>query len=87
MHIVGDPAPNVSGFHMFVRLKRAFDIQHALKALHSRCWLHGLGYHMISKSGQLLDRSIVDINVGSPERLIFTAPPLLGDGIVRETQY
>ena len=87
VHIVGDPAPNVSGFHMFVRLKRAFDIPHALKALHSRCWLHGLGYHMISKSGQLLDRSIVDITVGSPERLIFTAPPLLGEGIVRETQY
>jgi hypothetical protein len=36
---------------MFVRLKRAADIPHALKALHSRCWLHGLGYHMISKSG------------------------------------
>ena len=87
VHIVGDPAPNVSGFHMFVRLKRVFDIPHALKALHSRCWLHGLGYHMISKSGHLLDRSIVDITVGSPERLIFTAPPVLGEGIVREHQY
>jgi len=87
VHIVGDPAPNVSGFHMFVRLKRAADIPQALKALHSRCWLHGLGYHMISKSGHLLDRSIVDITVGSPERLIFTAPPVLGEGIVREHQY
>lgn len=87
VHIVGDPAPNVSGFHMFVRLKRAIDIPQALKALHSRSWLHGLGYHMISKSGHLLDRSIVDITVGSPERLIFTAPPVLGEGIVREHQY
>ena len=87
VHIIGDPAPSVSGFHMFVRLKRAADIPHALKALHSRCWLHGLGYHMISKSGHLLDRSIVDITVGSPERLIFTAPPILGEGIVREHQY
>ena len=87
VHIVGDPAPNVSGFHMFVRLKRAIDIPQALKALHSRCWLHGLGYHMISKSGHLLDRSIVDITVGSPERLIFTAPPVLGEGIVRGHQY
>ena len=87
VHIVGDPAPNVSGFHMFVRLKRAIDIPQALKALHSRCWLHGLGYHMISKSGLLLDRSIVDITVGSPERLIFTAPPVLGEGIVRGHQY
>jgi hypothetical protein len=87
VHVVGEPAPKISGFHMFVRLKRAADIPQALKALHSRCWLHGLGYHMISKSGQLLDRSIVDITVGSPERLIFTAPPLLGEGIARERQY
>ena len=87
VHIIGDPAPSVSGFHMFVRLKRAADIPQALKTLHSRCWLHGLGYHMISKSGHLLDRSIVDITVGSPERLIFTAPPVLGEGIVRKHQY
>lgn len=87
VHIIGDPAPSVSGFHMFVRLKRATDIPQALKTLHSRCWLNGLGYHMISKSGHLLDRSIVDITVGSPERLIFTAPPILGEGIVREHQY
>ena len=87
VHVVGHPAPKISGFHMFVRLKRAADIPQALKALHYRCWLHGLGYHMISRSGQLLDRSIVDITVGSPERLIFTAPPVLGKGIIRQRQY
>ena len=87
VHVVGHPAPKIIGFHMFVRLKRAADIPQALKALHYRCWLHGLGYHMISRSGQLLDRSIVDITVGSPERLIFTAPPVLGKGIIRQRQY
>ena len=87
VHVVGEPAPKISGFHMFVRLKRAADIPQALKALHYRCWLHGLGYHMISRSGHLLDRSIVDITVGSPERLIFTAPPVLGKGIIRQRQY
>ena len=87
VHVVGHPAPKISGFHMFVRLKRAADIPQALKALHYRCWLHGFGYHMISRSGQLLDRSIVDITVGSPERLIFTAPPVLGKGIIRQRQY
>lgn len=87
VHVVGHPAPKISGFHMFVRLKRAADIPQALKALHYRCWLHGLGYHMISRSGHLLDRSIVDITVGSPERLIFTAPPVLGKGIIRQRQY
>ena len=84
VHIIGQEPCDNSGFHMFVRLKRAVDIPQALQALHSNCWLHGLGYHMISKSGRLLDRSIVDITVGSPERLIFTAPPILDDGIARE---
>jgi hypothetical protein len=30
-----------------------------------------------------LDRSIIDVSVGSPERLIFTADPILLDGIQR----
>ena len=37
VHVVGHPAPKISGFHMFVRLKRAADIPQALKALHYRC--------------------------------------------------
>ena len=84
VHIIGQVPCYNGGFHMFVRLKMAVDIPQALQALHSACWLHGFGYHMTSKSGHLLDRSIVDITVGSPERLIFTAPPILDDGIARE---
>ena len=32
----------------------------------------------------MLDRSIIDISVGSPERLIFTSPPILGPNVLRE---
>jgi hypothetical protein len=82
--IAGETPANATGFHMFVRLKSASDIPSALRALHARCWQHGLGYHLISKSGQMLDRSIIDVSVGSPERLIFTAPPILGPNVLRE---
>ena len=75
--VAGETPADATGFHMFVRLKSASDIPSALRALHAKCWQHGLGYHLISKSGQMLDRSIIDVSVGSPERLIFTAPPYL----------
>ena len=72
---------------MFVRLQKAQQIPQSLLALHARCWENGLGYFIISKSGQLLDRSIIDVSVGSPERLIFTADPILGIGVKRDLQH
>lgn len=84
VYIAGETPANETSFHMVVRIKSAMDIPSALKALHARCWQNGLGYHLISKSGQMLDRSIIDISVGSPERLIFTSPPILGPNVLRE---
>ena len=83
VYLAGTQPSNTAGFHMFVRLRNASQVPKALKALHAKCWDCGLGYHLISKSGQQLDRSIVDVSVGSPERLIFTADPILLDGIKR----
>jgi hypothetical protein len=37
----------------------------------------------LSKSGAVLIRSIVDVAVGSPERLIFEAPPILTHPVIR----
>src|SRR5262249_55497703 len=53
------------------------DTERFLRALHSRCWLHGLGWMMVSKSGSLLERSIIDRMVGAPERLVFEGAPIL----------
>ena len=87
VHIEGDTHNNANGFHTFVRLQKAQQIPQSLLALHARCWENGLGYFIISKSGQLLDRSIIDVSVGSPERLIFTADPILGIGVKRDLQH
>lgn len=71
------------GLHRFVRMRTAGSIPATIKALHHLAWLSGLGWIMISASGVMLTRSIVDASVGSPERLIFEAPPILGEGVWR----
>jgi len=83
VHLPDTEPAAANGFHMFVRIKNARAIPQTLQALHARCWDNGYGYHLISKSGQQLDRSLIDVSVGSPERLIFTADPILSDGILR----
>ena len=47
------------------------------RRLHERCWLAGFGWMMVSASGALLERSIVDRTVGGAERLVFEGGPIL----------
>ncbi len=51
--------------------------------LYQALWKKGHGYIKISKSGQSLDRSLVDAAVWQPERIDFAAEPVLGDGLER----
>src|SRR5262249_55684622 len=55
-----------------------------LKTLHDRCWLEGLGWYWVGKAGQLLERSIIDCAVATPEHLCFEGPPLLGPGLAQD---
>jgi hypothetical protein len=51
------------------------DAKRFLYTLHDRCWLAGLAWYIVGKSGSLLERSIIDRMVGMPERLVFEAAP------------
>lgn len=66
---------------MYVLIKDGADaerfFERFLKAFHERCWLAGFGWLMVGISGQLLERSIVDRVVGSPERLALKGQPIL----------
>jgi hypothetical protein len=73
----GEPIPGSDGEHHFVLVLDGSDIARCLKDLHDRCWFHGLGWHMIGRAGQLLERSIVDRMVGSGERLCFEGAPVV----------
>jgi DNA polymerase I-like protein with 3'-5' exonuclease and polymerase domains len=69
--------PGSDGVHVYVEVKDGGDSERFLRALHDRCWLAGFGWMMVSTSGALLERSIVDRMVGGPERLVFEGGPVL----------
>ena len=73
----GEALPESDGVHVYVAAKDGADSERFLRALHDRCWLAGFGWMMVSSSGALLERSIVDRMVGGPERLVFEGGPVL----------
>jgi hypothetical protein len=73
----GEKLPGSGGVHVFIGIRDGADSERFLKGLHDRCWLAGLGWLMVGGGGQLLERSIVDRVVGSPERLVFEGKPIL----------
>lgn len=73
----GEKLRGSNGLHVFVLVADGADIERFLRNLHERCWLAGLGWNMIGAGGKLLERSIVDRMVGSPERLVFEGKPVL----------
>jgi hypothetical protein len=73
----GEQFHGSGGSHFYVLIKDGVDAERFLKAFHDRCWLAGFGWSMVGISGQLLERSIVDRVVGSPERLAFEGQPIV----------
>ena len=83
VHLEGADPADATGFHLFTLVEDARQSKDILDELMRRAWAAGLAWHIISKSGALLPRSIIDASVGTPERLVFTAPPELGPGVYR----
>lgn len=88
----GQEFPSSGGLHVYLLVEDGSDIPRALGALFDLMWLAGLGWYMIAKDGNLLDRSVIDRMVGSPERLVFEGapmlvPPLVQDAAAREAAY
>jgi hypothetical protein len=78
----GESYPS-SGEHVYLLVGDGSDAERFLSTLHKRAWLAGLGWHVVGKAGQLLDRSIVDRAVAGAERLVFEAPPDLEQPLVQ----
>ena len=70
-----------SGFHLYIFPELASDTPRFLDVLGKRLWLAGFGRIEISRSGACLVRTVVDLAVGSPERLDFVAGAVCGKGI------
>jgi hypothetical protein len=73
----GEQFVSSGGVHHYVLVKDGGDIERFLRDLHERCWQRGLGWHLIGRAGQLLDRSLVDRTVAYGERLCFEGAPVI----------
>jgi hypothetical protein len=87
----GERLRGSDGRHVYVLATDGTDIPRFLRVLHDRCWLQGFGWMIVSRNGQLLERSLVDYKVGSPEHFAFEGapvviPPLAQDTAVRMPQ-
>ena len=71
------------GEHIFVLVNLATAIPEILKRVHDMLWLAGLGWYVVGAAGQMLERSLIDTAVGSPERLVFEGPVILEDPLVQ----
>ena len=80
----GEHYPGSEGLHIYVLVADGADIPRALQAWHDRCWLAGFGWSMIGAGGAVLERSLIDRTVASPERLVFEGPPQLDPPLVQD---
>jgi hypothetical protein len=79
VRVIGEPPLATRSTHIYVLLRRGVDTPALIERLHQRLWLTGFGWIAIGAAGQLLERSLIDCAVASPERLIFEGPPSICD--------
>jgi hypothetical protein len=73
----GAAVPGSEGAHVFVLATDGDDAERFLKTLHDRLTLADLGWAMVGRAGQVLQRSLVDRSVYDGARLVFEADPAL----------
>jgi len=64
-----------TGLHIFIKIADQRQSKSILQLMHDRCWEAGYGFFALAADGKLLERSLVDTSVHSPERLVFEAKP------------
>lgn len=69
------------GFHIYMAIEDGQDLESFGTRLNQRLWLMGYGHIKLSKSLSMLKRTLVDVAVFSPERLIFEAGAVLEEGL------
>lgn len=83
---VHDPMTGVTskgGLHCYVMVADARAIPALGAQLYDALWLHGHGFHILSRSESALERNLIDASVWQPERLDFAAAPVMKDGLER----
>lgn len=73
-----------TGSHIYLFVEKATDIPRYLSVVGKHLFLDGLGRIEFSRAGSLLQRTLVDLVVGSPERLDFIAGAVCEDGLIQK---
>jgi hypothetical protein len=81
----GERFEGSGGFHIYLAIANGADCERFLGTFHNRCWLHGFGWHMVGRAGQLLERSLIDRTVCAGERLVFEANPHVVEPLKQDT--
>jgi P4 family phage/plasmid primase-like protien len=79
--------PRKAGLHIYLVVQNGEEVPVILQRIDDELWLKRSGHIKISASGQRLFRTPVDATVGSPERLVFEAPPILTDRLTQAARY
>jgi Family of unknown function (DUF5906) len=77
-----DLVKDSKGVHTFLAL-RGKAPKEVLAYLHKQLVIDGHGHCYVTKSGALLIRTVIDQEVGETNRIMFEAPPALGEGLHR----
>jgi hypothetical protein len=80
----GSVVRGVTGQRLYLPVVAASDIPRAAEVLHARAWLAGNGRYLLSRSGSLLDRGLLDATVWQPERLDFCGGADCRDGLYQK---
>jgi len=71
----------LEGAHLYLLTHDTSSNKKVLEILHQLAIANGYGRHLVSKAGKLLDRSIVDMALKTPNQPIFESSPITKDGI------
>ena len=73
------------GMHVYIPVK-GIDLKDFRRYMEVKLWNAGLGHIAFARNGAMLTRCIIDTSVLSPERLIYEADPILGEGLSRPSR-
>jgi hypothetical protein len=80
----GEQFPGSGGFHTFLHIRNGLDIKPFTDWLFDKCVLAGLAWGYITRCGTILQRSIVDKAVASPERIAYEANPIVESPLAQD---
>lgn len=77
----GEALRGSAGKRIYICVRDATDIERAASVLVARLWLAGKGFILISKSGAMLERTVVDASVWQASRLDFAGGAFCHPGL------